>query len=257
MFSIYYSYINCVSILLSEIFFAMKRIFSILLLISFSATSLATYSFESYFKEERVLVAKYLQANKSKMEQKASKYHHDQEFVTAIIYPELLRYNYIQDFIETSGLEILYMRCGAKTADFSIGHFQMKPSFAENIEKYIEKNAEDFYHYKKLIIKHKATPVVQRKLRLARLKQMDWQLTYLHAYIAICDHKFHFLKFTTTKDKLRFYAACYNIGFHKKYQNILQNENSNTFPNGPKYLGTQFCYASIACAYYVNPKSMQ
>ena len=235
----------------------MNCIFSILFLVCFSGSILAKDSYEVYFRDEREEVAKFLQANQQKMAQKAIKFHHENDFVTAIVYPELLRYNYIQDFIETSGLELIYMRYGAKTADFSIGHFQMKPSFAEHIEKYIEKNAADFNQYKKLIIAQKAKPVLQRKLRLTRLKQMDWQLTYLHAFIAICDHKFHFIKFTTTKDKLRFYAACYNIGFHKKYQNILQNENLNTFPNGPKYLGTQFCYASIACAYYLNPKSMK
>ncbi len=234
----------------------MNCIFSILFLVCFSGSILAKDSYEVYFRDEREEVAKFLQANQQKMAQKAIKFHHENDFVTAIVYPELLRYNYIQDFIETSGLELIYMRYGAKTADFSIGHFQMKPSFAEHIEKYIEKNAADFNQYKKLIIAHKATPVLQRKLRLTRLKQMDWQLTYLHAFIAICEHKFHFLKFTTTKDKLRFYAACYNIGFHKKYQNILQNENSNTFPNGPKYLGTQFCYASIASAYYQKTKSL-
>jgi hypothetical protein len=234
----------------------MNYIFSILFLVCFSGSILAKESYEIYFRDEREEVAKFLQANQQKMTQKAIKFHHENDFVTAIVYPELLRYNYIQDFIETSGLELIYMRYGAKTADFSIGHFQMKPSFAEHIEKYIEKNAADFNQYKKLIISHKATPVLQRKLRLTRLKQMDWQLTYLHAFIAICAHKFHFLKFTTSKDKLRFYAACYNIGFHKKYQNILQNENSNTFPNGPKYLGTQFCYASIASAYYQKTKSL-
>ena len=235
----------------------MNCIFSILFLVCFSGSILAKDSYEVYFRDEREEVAKFLQVNQQKMAQKAIKFHHENDFVTAIVYPELLRYNYIQDFIETSGLELIYMRYGAKTADFSIGHFQMKPSFAEHIEKYIEKNIVDFYQYKKLIITQKTTPLKQRKLRLTRLKQMDWQLIYLHAFIAICDHKFHFLKFTTSKDKLRFYAACYNIGFHKKYQNILQNENSNTFPNGPKYLGTQFCYASIACAYYLNPNSMQ
>ena len=235
----------------------MNRIFSILFLVCFSGSILAKDSYEVYFRDEREEVAKFLQANQQKMAQKAIKFHHENDFVTAIVYPELLRYNYIQDFIETSGLELIYMRYGAKTADFSIGHFQMKPSFAEHIEKYIENNTADFHQYKKLIIAQNASPLKQRKLRLTRLKQMDWQLTYLHAFIAICDHKFHFLKFTTTKDKLRFYAACYNIGFHKKYQNILQNENSNTFPNGPKYLGTQFCYASIACAYFLKPNSMQ
>ncbi len=235
----------------------MNCIFSILLFICFSGSILAKDSYEVYFKDEREEVAKFLQANQQKIAQQSLKYHHENDFVTAIVYPELLRYNYIQDFIETSGLELIYMRYGAKTADFSIGHFQMKPSFAEHIEKYIENNAADFQQYKKLIIAQKAKPVLQRKLRLTRLKQMDWQLTYLHAFIAICDHKFHFLKFNSNKDKLRFYAACYNIGFHKKYQNILQNEDSNTFPHGPKYLGTQFCYASIACSYYINPKSMK
>lgn len=234
----------------------MNCIFSILFLVCFSGSILAKDSYEVYFRDEREEVAKFLQANQQKMAQKAIKFLHENDFVTAIVYPELLRYNYIQDFIETSGLELIYMRYGAKTADFSIGHFQMKPSFAEHIEKYIEKNAADFHQYKKLIITQKASPLKQRKLRLTRLKQMDWQLTYLHAFIAICDHKFHFIKFTTTKDKLRFYAASYNIGFHKKYQNILQNENSNTFPNGPKYLGTQFCYASIASAYYQKTKSL-
>ncbi len=235
----------------------MNCIFSILLFICFSGSILAKDSYEVYFKDEREEVAKFLQANQQKIAQQSLKYHHENDFVTAIVYPELLRYNYIQDFIETSGLELIYMRYGAKTADFSIGHFQMKPSFAEHIEQYIENNAADFQQYKKLIIAQNASPLKQRKLRLTRLKKMDWQLTYLHAFIAICAHKFHFIKFNSHKDKLRFYAACYNIGFHKKYQNILQNENINTFPHGPKYLGTQFCYASIACAYYLNLKFMK
>jgi len=234
----------------------MSRIFSILLFVCFNSLILAKDSYELYFREERIEVAKFLQTNHQKMERKANHFNHEQNFVTAIVYPELLRYNFVQDFIETSGLELVYMRYGAKTADFSIGHFQMKPSFAEHIEKYIKENEAVFNQYKKLIIKQKAKPILQRKLRLTRLKQMDWQLTYLHAFIAICDHKFRFLKFNNTKDKLRFYAACYNIGFHKQHKNILLNQNNNTFPNGPKYLGEQFCYASIAFDYYLNPKAM-
>ena len=108
-----------------------------------------------------------------------------------------------------------------------------------------------------MLIVRTASPELQRKLRLSRLKKIDWQLTYLHAFIAICDHKFKSFKFDSSIEKLQFFAACYNIGFHNKYQTIQQNATKNTFPNGPKYLGTQFCYASIACAYYLNPKSMQ
>jgi hypothetical protein len=236
--------------------FAMKRILVIVFLISSSFLTQAKDSYEDYFQDEQEDVAQFLRVYEPKLQQKSHKYCHQNNFVTAIIYPELLRYNYVQDFIETAGLELIYIRYGSKTVDFSIGHFQMKPSFAEQIEKYIEKYPIEFSKYKKLIFTRKSTSLFQRKIRLVRLKQIDWQLNYIHAFIAICDHKFHFLKFTTSKDKLRFYAACYNIGFHKKYQNILQNENLNTFPNGSKYLGTQFCYASIASAYYQKTKSL-
>ena len=235
----------------------MKRIFLILFFLIFRTTILAKDSYEIYFRDEREEVAKFLQANQQKMQQKASKYHHENDFVTAIVYPELLRYNYILDFIETTSLELIYMRYGSKTADFSIGHFQMKLSFVEKMEAYIKKYPSEFNKYKKMLIVRTASPELQRKLRLSRLKKIDWQLTYLHAFIAICDHKFKSFKFDSSIEKLQFYAACYNIGFHNKYQTIQQNATKNTFPNGPKYLGTQFCYASIACAYYLNPKSMK
>lgn len=238
-------------------FFAMKRILVIVFLISSSFLTQAKDSYEDYFQDEQEEVAQFLRVYEPKLQQKSHKYCHQNNFVTAIIYPELLRYNYVQDFIETAGLELIYIRYGSKTADFSIGHFQMKPSFAEQIEKYIEKYPIEFSKYKKLIFTRKSTSLFQRKIRLVRLKQIDWQLNYIHAFIAICDHKFHFLKFKDTKDKLRFYATCYNVGFHKKYQLILQNENKKTFPHGPKYLGTQFCYASIAFAYYLNTTTMK
>ena len=235
----------------------MKRIFLILFFLIFRTTILAKDSYEAYFKDELEEAAIFLKDNHQKMQQKASKFHHENDFVTAIVYPELLRYNYIQDFIETTSLELIYMRYGSKMADFSIGHFQMKLSFVEKMEAYIKKYPSEFNKYKKMLIVRTASPELQRKLRLSRLKKIDWQLTYLHAFIAICDHKFKSFKFDSSIEKLQFFAACYNIGFHNKYQTIQQNATKNTFPNGPKYLGTQFCYASIACAYYLNPKSMQ
>ena len=191
------------------------------------------------------------------MDQKALTFHHDKNFVTAIIYPELLRYNYFQDMIETSSLELIYVDYGSQTADFSIGHFQMKPSFVENIEKYLEKYPGELYTYKKLLFSRKSTKKLQRKIRLERLKLLDWQLTYLHAFVAICDHKFQFLKWNTKQDKLRFYAACYNYGFQKKYQDIFICASKKNFPYGSKYLGDQFSYSSIACTYFLNSYTMK
>lgn len=233
----------------------MKRIFIIVLLLSFR--TLANDSFAVYFKDEMEASLKFLYTYNQKMVQKAHTYHHKNKFVTAIIFPELLRYNYVQDMIETSSLELIYIEYGSQTADFSIGHFQMKPSFVENIEKYIEKYPASFYTYKKLIHTNKSMRKTQRKIRLERLKSLDWQLTYLHAFVAICDHKFKFLKWNTIPDKLRFYATCYNIGFQKKYEDILINASKKTFPHGPNYLGNQYSYASIACSYFLNPNTMK
>src|SRR5664280_591993 len=53
----------------------------------------------------------------------------------AIIFPELIRYSSIRDIIETAALKSLYIQYGKNNEDFSIGQFQMKPSFAEDIEK--------------------------------------------------------------------------------------------------------------------------
>ena len=54
--------------------------------------------------------------------------------VLPIVFPELIRYSLFRDYLETTMLERLYVKEGTSGADFSIGHFQMKPSFAEKIE---------------------------------------------------------------------------------------------------------------------------
>ena len=52
----------------------------------------------------------------------------------AIGAPELMRYSMVSDFIETEILELSYVDHGLDYADFSIGKFQMKPSFVERLE---------------------------------------------------------------------------------------------------------------------------
>ena len=56
-------------------------------------------------------------------------------FALAIVFPELIRYSAIQNWAETKALEVLYAQYGEAYADFSIGNFQMKPSFAKRLEQ--------------------------------------------------------------------------------------------------------------------------
>ncbi len=58
----------------------------------------------------------------------------DARLAEAIVFPELIRYSRWQDEIETAAVNGLYVLQGTSGANFSIGRFQMKPSFAEEVE---------------------------------------------------------------------------------------------------------------------------
>lgn len=57
--------------------------------------------------------------------------------VLSIVFPEIIRWNEFQDVIEISADRTLYVNGGSKLGDFSLGSFQMKPSFIESLERYI------------------------------------------------------------------------------------------------------------------------
>ncbi len=64
-------------------------------------------------------------------------------YVKSIVFPETIRYNTFKAFFETSSLELLYINNGSEAVDFSIGYFQMKPSFIEELEVAV-KNSSDY-----------------------------------------------------------------------------------------------------------------
>ena len=57
------------------------------------------------------------------------------ELAVAVVFPELVRYSALMDFMETTAVKALYQQKGVKGADFSIGRFQMKPSFVADLER--------------------------------------------------------------------------------------------------------------------------
>jgi hypothetical protein len=65
----------------------------------------------------------------------------DPQFALSVIFPELIRYSSISDFIEVKALEVLYVQYGKDYSDFSIGLFQMKPEFAEIAAGYYQSSS--------------------------------------------------------------------------------------------------------------------
>ncbi len=169
------------------------------------------------------------------------------EFAVAIIFPELIRYSAIQDIIEVSALKTLYIQYGTKYSDFSIGHFQMKPSFAEKIEEiFSAKN-------KKTKFSKKNSP----QSRLDRIKRLDsdvWQLRYLIMFIKIMDSRFANEIFINESEKLRFYATAYNCGFTKSAQEIKDRINLSFFSTVliPVEDTERYCYPDISVFFFEN-----
>lgn len=98
----------------------------------------------------------------------------------AVIFPELVRYNQIQDAIEISSLEAAYPEEGIHGCDYSVGRFQMKPSFVEDLEKrWMRSGLGKRYG----LVFDTAETVEARQERLLRLKSEEGQCRYLAIYL--------------------------------------------------------------------------
>jgi hypothetical protein len=175
-------------------------------------------------------------------------------FALAIIFPELIRYSSLSDYLETRALEVLYVQYGRDYADFSIGYFQMKPSFAERIEADILE-FDLIHHYPKLslLVPDTTDHPDSRRERVLRLKDESGQLRYLEAFIRIMDLKYSGeLKHVPGKMKLEFYATAYNTGYFKEIRTISASMKQNHFFRGIDNGSEKYNYAGIALYYYHN-----
>jgi hypothetical protein len=167
--------------------------------------------------------------------------------IVSAVFPEMVRYSEVQNMLETASLELLYVNYGNRYADFSIGRFQMKPSFIEKIEVYIA-DYQLISYFDLLKYTHKDEKKTRQE-RLRRLQDLNWQLRYLQAFYTIVQRKFQ-KKFATLGEQIRFFATVYNRGFDQPLAEIDKWLNIRAFPYGLKYRGTQYIYSEIALDFY-------
>lgn len=150
--------------------------------------------------------------------------------IIAIAFPEIIRYNAFSDLIETTSNRLLYINGGKIASDFSIGIFQMKPSFVENLENYVA-NCKKLQQYKNIQIRIKNQEKT-REERINRLENFHWQLYYLKVFWAVMEEKYSHILFKNKIDKLRFYATAYNFGFQQPEKKIINYQKTKAFPYG-------------------------
>jgi hypothetical protein len=173
-------------------------------------------------------------------------------FLFAIVAPELTQYSYLRDKVETYSLKVFYVQNGKSYSDFSIGFFQMKPSFIERMEDSLQTINRLHEKFKNCLMSEPDSRKA-RVERVQRLSQLEWQFEYLALFCELVRERFPSKSKLSENDKLIFYAAAYNTGFHKSEALIEQMAQQALFPH---FLREKYRYSDIALCFYrtVNNK---
>jgi len=177
----------------------------------------------------------------------ANIYQVEAKLTSAVIFPEIIRYSIIRDILERNTLEIVYVNTGK--ADFSIGPMQIKPSFAETIEKIVNEK-EYMVTYMDKFSYSSDVPVEIRKERLNRLKDFNFQLHYVLAFQRITEKRFPFLQKSDTEYNVRFVSTAYNYSFLASKRKIEYFMDQSFFPWGVNNDRKKYKYADISWFYY-------
>ncbi len=179
----------------------------------------------------------------------SEKYHISYPFAIAIVFPELIRYSALRDKIEITLLKALYINLGEEYADFSIGPFQMKPSFAELIhEKVLSikdrkiKNQFQSRKYYEDIRKYRSSIV-------GDLENLKTQFIYLLAFVKICESNYQ-NKWKDENEELKFFATVYNCGLNKSTEIIESMTDKKFFNTGLIKTDNNYSYADISIYWY-------
>jgi hypothetical protein len=175
--------------------------------------------------------------------------HADAAECEAIIAPELMRYSRLQDGVEQTALHLLYVKGGKERANFSIGMFQMKPSFAEEVEAEWMESA--LCHTYKLYFDRSNTDEARRR-RLARLKDERWQCVYLALFTRLLLLREPTLTSLPSAERVALLATAYNYSFHAPPEVLRRKQHRRTFHLDilPGKGTTYYSYAEIARAWY-------
>ena len=228
----------------------MKTLIALLVFIIFQSNS-PIQNYPETFGDDYKNAINYFKANKQRLSKGFKIYNIDLKTVTSIVFPERIRYSIVKDFFETAFLELFYVENGSKQVDFSIGDFQIKPSFAEKIEFFVKYNQKLKFKYRVLSNYNKTNLKLIRKERVNRLKKLNYQIIYISAFYDIVKTKF-FVNNMPEKKQIKFFATAYNYGFDKTQIEILNHLNDKFFPYGSTYPGKQYSYSNISLHFYFN-----
>ncbi len=169
----------------------------------------------------------------------------------AVVFPEILRFSALEDFIQVRALKVLYVQNGKKYANFSVGRFQMKPTFAEQVERDSNRllTAEERAAAGAPLFPLADTVEIRRD-RVYRLDDLKWQVRYLGLFMRIMNRKHAPTAFADERERLRFYATAYNAGYTNSEKTIRRLMPSKSYHTGPFDSEIKYCYADVALSFF-------
>lgn len=212
----------------------------------FAMKQYSTADFGTAFSGKAEQARKQLQRMKEGFALCANYTHTSPQFLQSLVFPELMRYQQWKDDVETESLRTLYVQLGEAYADFSIGPFQMKPSFASAVEEKARALLAPALLQELGLPYDTHDPALVREQRVERLADADWQLVYLTAFIAICHRLYQHRSFADEQERLSWYATVYNAGFQQSDAAIVQKTREHHFYLQQGMPGKKFRYAAVA-----------
>ena len=196
-----------------------------------------------YFPKECKQALDFYKTNRKLFDEAATRCQSSPEFLFSIVAPEVANYSSLADKFETATVEQFYVELGNQYANFSIGAFQMKPSFVEQLEQ-----LAITYNCFKFIAYYKVNGLKEtRKERVQRIKNLQWQMDYLSAFYYFSEKK-QPNQFQDVTKKLQFFAIVYNVGLNFNPLDIAKWETFEAFPKG---IGNRkFNYSKISIEFY-------
>ena len=177
----------------------------------------------------------------------------DPAVAESVVWPEMQRYSPMRDVVETAADYGFYV-LGEDSPDYSIGIFQMRPSFVEDLEKAWMGSglAEEFN-----LAFDTADTAAARHMRINRMNSSDWQVVYVGVFLRMLYHCYG-LDALSAEDHVRLAATAYNRGCawtdagRGSVERLRRNSNVKSFSlAGPGRTPSQkYCYATLAWEHY-------
>ncbi len=144
----------------------------------------------------------------------------------AVIFPELMRHNRVKDGIEHGVLLAPYVKKGVEGADFSVGMFQMKPSFAEKVEEaWMQSGMRHEYGLYFVLADNENI----RRKRVERLGDERWQCVYLGIFVKLVMEREPSLLQMSAEDRVALLATAYNYSFTATMDGLRRRMEQKTF----------------------------